>query len=189
MMAEFDDSDLRPFTGSGFRRASTASVRMTAGSDDTPPTRGQTLPPPSRPSTTMSASHTRPESAANMGLQPPIHADPQNRPVTSYTSRPTTAAIPQWMFEEDNGGGYSEPVGSNRPKTGFRPGTSRTSISTEVKYFLCNDKFSLSRLYLRLLLYVSFNYTEIFDFNCAFYNLDTFDLSLIFLHISFFSYM
>ena len=130
-MAEFDETDLRPFTSAGSRRTSFAAPAANGG--ENPPQRGQVAkpPPPSRPSTTMSGA--RPDST-NGGFIPPTADNPQNRPVTSYTSRPTTAAIPQWMFDEGNSGSESAGLAFNRPKTGHRPGTSRTSISAEVLY-------------------------------------------------------
>ena len=130
-MAEFDETDLRPFTSAGSRRASFAAPATNGG--ENPPQRGQVAmpPPPSRPSTTMSGA--RPDSS-NRGFIPASADDVQNRPVTSYTSRPTTAAIPQWMFDEGNGGSEQAGLVSNRPKTGYRPGTSRTSVSAEVLY-------------------------------------------------------
>ena len=90
-MAEFDESDLRPFTG--LQRPITAKPEDDMQSD---------LPGPSRPMT----SATRPMTSGRQG-------PPGSRPMTSMISRPSTGSVPEWMMDDDS-------QGPDRPKTGYR---------------------------------------------------------------------
>ena len=106
-MTDFDESDLRPFTG--LQRPMTGKPE-----DDIQPlrpARNQTAAASCRPMTTVG----RP--SAKM---------PASRPVTSSTSgRPTTGSVPDWVLNETD-------YGTNRPKTGYRqdgPGASEVKDS------------------------------------------------------------
>ncbi len=90
-MAEFDESDLRPFTG--LQRPITAKPEDDMQSE---------LPGPSRPMT----SATRPITSGRQG-------PPGSRPMTSMISRPSTGSVPEWMMDDDS-------LGPDRPKTGYR---------------------------------------------------------------------
>ncbi|XP_023331645.1 intraflagellar transport protein 74 homolog [Eurytemora carolleeae] len=90
-MAEFDESDLRPFTG--LQRPITAKPEDDMQSE---------LPGPSRPMT----SATRPMTSGRQG-------PPGSRPMTSMISRPSTGSVPEWMMDDDS-------LGPDRPKTGYR---------------------------------------------------------------------
>ena len=101
-MTEFDESDLRPFTG--LQRPMTGKAE-----DDIQPLRPARNQTASRPMTTVG----RP--SAKMAA---------SRPVTSSTSgRPTTGSVPDWVLNETD-------YGTNRPKTGYRQdGTTASEVN------------------------------------------------------------
>ena len=90
-MAEFDESDLRPF--SGLQRPITAL-----------------------PEDDIQFEHpgsSRPMTSANRPMTSGRQGPPGSRPMTSMIGRPTTGSVPDWMMEDES-------QGPDRPKTGYR---------------------------------------------------------------------
>ena len=125
-MAEFDETDLRPF--SGIQRPMTGGpigpidgdgggdVLLSSGDGSLPPMEGGRSPQGSgRPMTTLGG---RPTTTGSGGGGRRTAGGGASRPVTSFGgggSRPVTSMAPEWMFSEPEAAGVVE-----RPKTGYK---------------------------------------------------------------------